>query len=174
MANEFLVGNARDLRCSVAGAFDGILALGPLYHITEGPQRIAFLKVARSLLAPGGILIAAYLNAWGIARSLLSDASWWFGTDENVDCLLAGGISPAHAPARGSLNALGPLRTTPRRSRVRLDSALLTKLGLKDLPPDCATKSLPLRKQTPQCSSELSLLPFAPAGCRSIGARRTT
>jgi S-adenosylmethionine-dependent methyltransferase len=97
-ADEFLVGDARDLSAFGGRQFDGILALGPLYHIPERLERIAFLKAARSLSAPGGILIAAYLNAWGIARSLLTDAPGWFADRRNVDCL-SGGRSFAGAAA---------------------------------------------------------------------------
>ena len=89
-ADAFLVGDARDLFPLDGQPFDGILALGPLYHLAERNERVAFLKQARSLLHPQGILIAAYLNAWGIARSLLTDAPLWFTDQQNVACLLTG------------------------------------------------------------------------------------
>jgi hypothetical protein len=84
-ADEFLVGDARDLSALSGRRFDGILALGPLYHLTERQERIAFLESARSLLNSGGILIAAHLNAWGIARTLLTDAPEWFAESGNMD-----------------------------------------------------------------------------------------
>ena len=64
-ADAFLVGDARDLSSLHGQPFDGILSLGPLYHLTEKSERVAFLRDARLLLRPNGILIAAYLNAWG-------------------------------------------------------------------------------------------------------------
>ena len=64
-ADAFLVGDARDLSSLHGQHFDGILSLGPLYHLTEKSERVAFLRDARLLLRPNGILIAAYLNAWG-------------------------------------------------------------------------------------------------------------
>jgi len=89
-ANECLVGDARDLSPLRGQRFDGILALGPLYHLSERQERLEFLEAAKSLLRPGGILIAAYLNAWGIARTLLTDAPTWFAEGENIDRLLTG------------------------------------------------------------------------------------
>jgi len=89
-ADDYLVGDARDLSVLNGRRFDGILALGPLYHLTEKPERISFLKSARSLLRPRGILIAAYLNAWGIARTLLADAPGWFADRRNMELLLTG------------------------------------------------------------------------------------
>jgi len=97
-ADDFLVGDARDLSALSGRLFDGLLALGPLYHLTERRDRIAFLEAARLLLSPKGILIAAYLNAWGIARTLLTDAPAWFADSRKVDCLLTGAtLVGAHA-----------------------------------------------------------------------------
>jgi S-adenosylmethionine-dependent methyltransferase len=89
-ADAFLVGDARDLSSLPRQHFNGILALGPLYHLTERSERVAFLRDARSCLRPDGILIAAYLNAWGIARSLLTDDPMWFADNGNVERLLTG------------------------------------------------------------------------------------
>jgi SAM-dependent methyltransferase len=89
-ADDLLVGDARNLSALSSRSFDGVLALGPLYHLTEREERIAFLEAARLLLNPKGILIAAYLNAWGIARTLLTDAPAWFADSRNVDYLLTG------------------------------------------------------------------------------------
>ncbi|MDE5454585.1 methyltransferase domain-containing protein [Bradyrhizobium sp. CSA112] len=89
-AERYLVGDARDLSALRSQQFDGILALGPLYHLTAREERIAFLQAARQLLKPDGIVIAAYLNAWGIARTLLTDAPAWFADSFNVAALLTG------------------------------------------------------------------------------------
>lgn len=96
--NSLLVGDARDLSELGGLGFDGILALGPLYHLTERWEGISFLNAARRLPNPDGILIAAYLNAWGIARTLLSDAPEWFEDGTNLSSLLNGGaFDDAHA-----------------------------------------------------------------------------
>jgi len=91
LAAETLVGDARDLLKLTDRCFDGILALGPLYHLCERPERITFLKAARSRLSAGGILIGAYLNTWGIARTLLADAPGWFDDRQRLDRVLTGG-----------------------------------------------------------------------------------
>ena len=89
-ADDLLVGDARDLSVLEGRRFDGVLALGPLYHLTNRQERKTFLETARSLLNPHGVLIAAYLNAWGIARTLLTDAPAWFADSTNVSSLLTG------------------------------------------------------------------------------------
>jgi S-adenosylmethionine-dependent methyltransferase len=42
MAEDLLVGDARDLSQLKGQRFDGVLALGPLYHLTEKHERIRF------------------------------------------------------------------------------------------------------------------------------------
>jgi S-adenosylmethionine-dependent methyltransferase len=119
-ADEYIVGDARDLSALAGQRFDGILALGPLYHLTERQERIGFLKAARSLLNPNGILIAAYLNAWGIARSLLTDAPAWFAKREKVDVLLTGAT---FAGARACSGFTECHWSTPDAARAEIEDA---------------------------------------------------
>ena len=51
------VGDARDLAFPDRSA-DGVLLLGPLYHLLEQAERIAALAEARRVLRPGGVLAA--------------------------------------------------------------------------------------------------------------------
>ena len=62
------VGDARQLQDADA-TVDAVLLLGPLYHLTERPDRVRALREARRVLKPGGLLFAV-----GIGRfaSLLS------------------------------------------------------------------------------------------------------
>lgn len=41
---------------------DGVLLLGPLYHLTERNDRILALREARRVLRPGGVVFAAAIN----------------------------------------------------------------------------------------------------------------
>jgi len=80
-------------------------------------------------LAPGGILIAAYLNAWGIARSLLTDAPEWFGRGEDVHCLLAGGD---FSGARACTGFTDCVWSTPDDAQEELDEvgfAVVEEIG---------------------------------------------
>jgi ubiquinone/menaquinone biosynthesis C-methylase UbiE len=60
------VGDARNL--SAGGAtVDVVLLLGPLYHLTERSDRIAALREARRVLAPGGLVLSAYISRFASA-----------------------------------------------------------------------------------------------------------
>jgi SAM-dependent methyltransferase len=55
------VGDARRLD-EPDDAYDAVLLLGPLYHLTERGDRSAALREARRVLRPGGVLAAAAIS----------------------------------------------------------------------------------------------------------------
>ena len=59
------VCDARDIPRTDNSA-DAILLMGPLYHITEYPERIAAIKEMKRLLHPGGVLCAAALTPYSV------------------------------------------------------------------------------------------------------------
>lgn len=54
-------GDARDLEFEDASA-DGVLLLGPLYHLTERADRLRALTEAWRVVRPGGIVVAAAIS----------------------------------------------------------------------------------------------------------------
>jgi SAM-dependent methyltransferase len=55
------VGDARDLDEADA-SYDAVLLLGPLYHLTERPDRVRALAEARRVTSPGGVVLAAAIS----------------------------------------------------------------------------------------------------------------
>jgi ubiquinone/menaquinone biosynthesis C-methylase UbiE len=71
------VGDARSLEHDDRSA-DGVLLLGPLYHLVEAEDRAAALAEARRVLRPGAWLVAAGISRFastldGLWRGLLDD-----------------------------------------------------------------------------------------------------
>lgn len=67
------LGDARQLE-QPESSVDGVLLLGPLYHLTERSDRILALREARRVLRPGGVLFAAGINRFASTiAALLED-----------------------------------------------------------------------------------------------------
>ncbi len=71
------IGDARDLPQEDASC-DGVLLLGPLYHLTNREDRLTALREAHRVLRPSGLIFAAAINRYaslvsGLAGGLVSD-----------------------------------------------------------------------------------------------------
>jgi SAM-dependent methyltransferase len=118
--HSLIVGDARDLSLLGESRFDGVLVLGPLYHVTERGERLDVLKSIGNLLAPDGVLIAAYLNAWGIAQSILSDAPGWFAKEASLKSLANGETFVGGGACSGFTECVW---STPDAARKELEDA---------------------------------------------------
>lgn len=68
---------------------DAVLLLGPLYHLTERPDRIAALREARRVVKPGGVIAAAAISRFaslgdGLRTGRLSDPRFASMVDRDV------------------------------------------------------------------------------------------
>lgn len=71
------VGDARQLEVADVSA-DAALLMGPLYHLTERPDRITALREARRILKPGGLVFASAISRFtstldGLVSGYLND-----------------------------------------------------------------------------------------------------
>lgn len=74
------VGDARKLAFD-DGIADGVLLLGPLYHLTDAAERLHALREASRVLRQGGVMFAAAISRYasaldGLARDLFADSAF--------------------------------------------------------------------------------------------------
>jgi ubiquinone/menaquinone biosynthesis C-methylase UbiE len=74
------VGDARELTFG-DGVADGVLLLGPLYHLTDPAERLRALREVYRVLRPGGLMFGAAISRCasaldGVARDLFADPSF--------------------------------------------------------------------------------------------------
>jgi ubiquinone/menaquinone biosynthesis C-methylase UbiE len=77
---EIIIGDARSLERPDTSV-DVVLLLGPLYHLTERPDRLKALCEAHRILRPGGILIAVGISRFtsvldGLRQGFLDDPAF--------------------------------------------------------------------------------------------------
>jgi len=64
------VGDARSLDLDDASV-DAVLLLGPLYHLSQRPDRVRALREARRVVRPGGPIFVAAITRWSARISVL-------------------------------------------------------------------------------------------------------
>jgi ubiquinone/menaquinone biosynthesis C-methylase UbiE len=74
------VADARELPFR-DGIADGVLLLGPLYHLTDPAERLRALREVYRVLRPGGLMFAAAISRYasaldGVARDLFADPAF--------------------------------------------------------------------------------------------------
>lgn len=88
-AEQFIVGDARDMSVFAAASFEAALLMGPMYHVVESAERIGILRELSRILKPDGTAIIAYLNAWGIMRTGVVDFPHWYRDITTLRSLLS-------------------------------------------------------------------------------------
>jgi ubiquinone/menaquinone biosynthesis C-methylase UbiE len=83
------VGDARHLTFD-DGRADGVLLLGPLYHLTDSEDRLRALREVYRVLRPGGLMFAAAISRYasaldGVARDLFADPSFAAIVQQDVE-----------------------------------------------------------------------------------------
>ena len=83
-----ICADARDLGRFNDASFDGVLLLGPMYHVIQKEDRAHILRETRRILKQGGITIVAYINAWGIIRAGITEFPDFYSDISNLRALL--------------------------------------------------------------------------------------
>jgi len=99
-------GTATDLARFPAGSFDAVLLMGPLYHLLEECERRQALAGAYRVLAPGGVLFAAFITRYAAHRDCAARYPAQLLAEQPIyDRILADGCLPPPADGRVSFVA---------------------------------------------------------------------
>jgi S-adenosylmethionine-dependent methyltransferase len=71
---EFRVGDARTLTNIPEEAYDGVLLMGPLYHLVLREDRLLALNNIYKSLKKGGIIFSSWISRFGIFGELIKSA----------------------------------------------------------------------------------------------------
>jgi SAM-dependent methyltransferase len=98
---RLIVADARDLRAVPDSTFDGVLLMGPLYHLILEEDRRQALRQAADRLRSGGPLCSTFLSRLGVLGDLMRKMPAWIERTAEVRSLLATGRRPDDAPRGG-------------------------------------------------------------------------
>lgn len=87
-AEKYICGDALYLNAELDNSYDGILLMGPMYHIQSSEQRIKILNECRRILKPNGVILVTYINSWGALKAGVSEFPEEFENIDNVYKLL--------------------------------------------------------------------------------------
>lgn len=78
-------GDATDLSRWQDNSFDGVLLLGPMYHLYTPQEQHKALDEAIRITRPGGVVMAAFLSVYAIMYNNYLNANFRAGLGENFD-----------------------------------------------------------------------------------------
>ena len=73
--------------------YNGILVLGPMYHLHEFSNRALVLEGVKKLLKPDGIAIISYINSFGILRASVTEFPDEFVNNNYLGMIQKGSIA---------------------------------------------------------------------------------
>ena len=98
---RLVVADARHLNQVTQHGFDGVLLMGPLYHLIEEPDRKLALQEAFDRMRAGGILFSSFISRFGIMGDLLRNVPDWIEDQAEVEAVLERGRDPHDHPRGG-------------------------------------------------------------------------
>ncbi len=72
-AEAFYHKSALELKSLSGNTYQGILIMGPMYHLHHKEERLQILKDAYDLLDDGGVALISYINTWGVLKASLAE-----------------------------------------------------------------------------------------------------
>jgi 2-polyprenyl-3-methyl-5-hydroxy-6-metoxy-1,4-benzoquinol methylase len=93
---EYLHVSATDLDHIEDESYDGILLLGPMYHLHDLHVRLKVLHDVRRILKDGGTAVIAYINTLGVLKSSVFECPDAFESIKTLEHYLSGDLKLSH------------------------------------------------------------------------------
>lgn len=83
-ADKYVCGDALYLNGEKDNTYDGILLMGPMYHVHDNDKRLKILNECRRILKPSGVILISYINSWGVLKAGISEFPEEFEEIDNI------------------------------------------------------------------------------------------
>lgn len=91
-AENYYCQSALELEGFKDNSFDGLLIMGPMYHLHEEADRLHILREAKRIVKDEGIILIAYINTWGALKASLYEFPESFLDKEHFDRYINGDL----------------------------------------------------------------------------------
>lgn len=91
-AGNYYCRSALELEIFEDETYDGILIMGPLYHLHHREDRLRVIKDVYRILKKGGIALFSYINTWGCLRAGVSEFPEVFEDLEHFERYIKGDL----------------------------------------------------------------------------------
>lgn len=82
-AEGYYCQSAMELSRFEDNTFDGILVMGPMYHLHGKENRRHVLEEVKRILKPGGRALIAYINMWGVIKASVYEFPTGFADEQH-------------------------------------------------------------------------------------------
>ena len=123
---QFVLADARNLGAVVKTAFDGVLLMGPLYHLVLEADRKTALKESFDRLREGGTLFSSFISRFGLMNDLIKNVPNWIEDQADVWSVLEHGKDNEDHPRGGFRGYFAqPREIIPLHEGIGLDTLVL-------------------------------------------------
>lgn len=91
-AEDYYCKSALELESFEDETFDGVLVMGPLYHLHSLKERQKVLKDTYRILKDNGIALISYINTWGALKASVSEFPESFKDKDHFQKYLEGNL----------------------------------------------------------------------------------
>lgn len=91
-ADAYYHKSALELEELKESSYDGILIMGPMYHLHNKEDRLKVLTDSRKLLKNDGVSMISYINTWGVLKASLREFPESFLNIEHFDRFINGDL----------------------------------------------------------------------------------
>jgi 2-polyprenyl-3-methyl-5-hydroxy-6-metoxy-1,4-benzoquinol methylase len=91
-AEQYYCMSALDLNQLPSESFDGILLMGPLYHLHQDEERQKVLRETKRILKPNGAALISYINTLGVLKASVTEFPESFEDIHHFDRYLHGNL----------------------------------------------------------------------------------
>lgn len=147
MPGGVFAGSACCLDFLEDSSYDAALFMGPMYHLVKPEDRVQALSELLRILKPGAVAIIAYINSWGVIRSLITESPEFYRDINQVYKLI--GEYSQEGPQQGFTEAYFTIPPKARDELEKCGFSIVTYAGAEGYASGCLEQLIRMSVEDP-------------------------